>query len=109
MKKFATWSSAIFLAIVFVYTGSSKLVGPSAKGWDARFVRWGYPSGVAAVIGVLEILGGVGLLVPRIRRYAAMVIIAVMIGALATHLVHGEFLRMIPPVVLGGLTALASK
>ena len=104
----ALWALVIFLAIVFVLTGSSKLAGPSAMRWDARFVLWGYPAGVAGLIGAIEILSGIGLLVPKTRRPAAVMIIALMIGALATHLVHAEFVRVIPPLVFGGLAFLVT-
>jgi uncharacterized membrane protein YphA (DoxX/SURF4 family) len=55
------------------------------------------------LIGILEILSGLALLIPRIRRPAAATMIGLMIGALGTHLVHGELRRLIPPLVLGGL------
>ena len=68
----------------------TKLAGPSASG----------------LIGSLEILGGIVLLIPRCRRAAAALLVAVMIGALFTHAVHGEHPRLIPPLVLGGLAFL---
>ena len=106
LPKAAVLAIAILLAVVFVYAGVSKAGGPSANGWAGRLARWGYPRNTRYVIGALEMLGGLGVLIPRCRRAAAAVLIAVMLGALYTHAVHGELPRLIPPLVLGGLAFL---
>ena len=93
----------ILLGAIFIAVGMSKLAGPSATRWTEKFVRWGYPAVAARLVGMSEILGGLGLFIPRSRRLAAALIVGLMIGALFTHLVHGEFPRLIPPLVLGGL------
>ena len=103
--RVAVWGLAVSLAAVFVLAGASKLRGASAAAWSKRFEVWGYPAGAHSAVGALEILAGVGLLVPRSRRAAAAVLVAIMIGAAITHLVHGEFPRVIPPLVLGGAAA----
>src|SRR5215468_8154428 len=99
----AVWTCAIVLAAAFVLVGTSKMAGPSAMRWAARFAQWGYPAGAQYVIGVLEILGGLGVLIPRVRRVASAILMALMIGALCTHAVQREFPRLIPPLALGGL------
>jgi uncharacterized membrane protein YphA (DoxX/SURF4 family) len=106
LPRIVVWILAIFIAAVFVLVGVSKLTGTSAIRWSERFARWGYPSGAAPAIGILEILGGVALLVPRSRRVGVFMLVALMLGALVTHVVHGEFVRVVPPVVLGGLALL---
>ena len=106
LPRVAVWACAIFLAVAFVFVGMSKLQGRSAVGWAERFGNWGYPANVSFVVGVFEILGGLGVLIPRWRRAAAAVLVGVMIGALGTHAVHAEFPRLIPPLVLGGLAFL---
>ena len=102
----AVWTCAIFLAVAFVFVGISKLAGMSAVRWAERFAHWGYPAYAQYVIGVFEVLGGLGVLIPSWRRAAAMILVALMIGALCTHAVHGEFPRLVPPLILGGLAAL---
>jgi uncharacterized membrane protein YphA (DoxX/SURF4 family) len=77
--------------------------------WTARFAGWGYPAGMAAVVGVLEILGGLGVLVPKVRRPAAWLLIALMLRAAGTHALTAEFARVLPPLVLGGLALLLSS
>jgi putative oxidoreductase len=95
---------AILLALFFALVGWSKVAGPSGANWAIRLSHWGYPTGSRYVIGGVEILAGVALLVPQLRRPAAMTLIVVMAGALGTHLMHGEFVRVLPPLVLGGLS-----
>jgi putative oxidoreductase len=106
LPRVAVWACAIFLAVAFVFVGMSKLQGRSAVGWTERFAHWGYPAIASYVVGVFEILGGLGVLIPRWRRAAAAILVGVMIGALGTHAVHAEFPRLIPPLVLGGLAFL---
>lgn len=108
LPRAAVWVCAIFVAMAFVFVGLSKLAGPSAMRWTERFAQWGYPASAHYVVGVLEIVGGVGVLIPRWRRAAAAILVALMIGALCTHAIHAEFARLIPPLVLGGLALLLS-
>ena len=106
LPRAVVWACAIFVAVAFVFAGFLKLQGPSAIQWSERFVHWGYPANAQYVIGMLEILAGLGVLIPRWRRAAAAILVAVMIGALGTHAVNAEFPRLIPPLVLGGLAFL---
>jgi len=103
------WICAIVLAVVFVLVGVSKLTGASGIRWNGRFTQWGYPAGTSIVVGVLEILGGLGVLLPRWRRPAAMLLVVLMLGAMGTHVLHAEFSRVLPPLVLGGLALLVSR
>jgi len=106
LPKAVLWALAILLAVVFVRAGITKLGGPSASGWAGRLAHWGYPPYARYVIGVFEILGGLGVLIPRWRRAAAAILVALMLGALCTHAVYREYPRLLPPVVLGGLALL---
>jgi putative oxidoreductase len=106
LPRAAVWAVAIFLAVAFVAFGISKLEGASAMRWTERFRHWGYPENAQYVVGVFEILGGLGVLIPRWRRTASLTLGALMIGALCTHVVNAEFPRVIPPLVLGGLAFL---
>ena len=108
LPRAGVWACAIFLAVAFVMVGISKLEGPSAMRWAERFVHWGYPARAQYVVGLLEILGGLGVLIPMWRRAAAATLVVLMIGALGTHTVSAEFPRLIPPLVLGGLAFLLS-
>lgn len=74
--------------------------------WTERFAHWGYPANAQYVVGVFEILGGIGVLIPQWRRAASLTLGVLMIGGLCTHVVNAEFPRIIPPLVLGGLVFL---
>ncbi len=103
LRRVAMWACVIVLAVVFVLVGTSKLRGSSAVRWSERFDQWGFPPPVRPVVGVLEILGGVGLLIPKSRRAAAATLIALMVGAVLTHLVNAEPFRLAAPLILGGM------
>jgi uncharacterized membrane protein len=98
-----TWPLSIFLALAFSAMGFSKVWGPSAARWGGRFLAWGYPAGAHYVVGIVEILSGIALLVPRTRVLGAGSLLLVMTGALVTHLIHGELGRTIPPVIFAAL------
>jgi putative oxidoreductase len=103
LRRFAAWTCLIVLASAFLLVGASKLMGRSAARWNERFTHWGFPARASYVVGLLEVFGGLGLLIPRSRRPAAAVLTAVMLAALCTHLVNGEVPRIVSPIVLGGL------
>jgi uncharacterized membrane protein YphA (DoxX/SURF4 family) len=63
------------------------------------FTHWGYPAWFATLIGVLELTGAVGLLIPRITRYAILGLTVIMLGAAYTHLANHEGIQVLRPVV----------
>lgn len=104
LRQTAIWTVAIVMGLFFVLVGLSKLAGPSATHWALRLSRWGYPPASRYVIGGIEISAGLGLLLPFVRRLAAVGLIVVMVGAFVTHLVHGEFVHLLPPLILAGVS-----
>jgi putative oxidoreductase len=82
-----TWLLTILLAVLMVGPGSQKFTGNT---WQRMFRQWGYPDGFYLVIGAIEVVAGLGLLIPRTASYSAMVLAVVMIGASATHIIHGD-------------------
>ena len=105
LARIATLSANIFLTVVFVAVGVSKLKSPSAVRWSERFEHWGFPAEASYVIGVFEVLSGIGMLIPQWRQAAALSLSVLMAGALITHIINGEFLRVIPPLCFGGLAS----
>lgn len=77
------------LALVFAASGGAKLLALPFE-VDA-FLRWGYPLAFMYVIGVLEVAGAVGLLISRVSALASLCLAALMLGAVTTHLTHGEW------------------
>jgi uncharacterized membrane protein YphA (DoxX/SURF4 family) len=95
------------LSLMFVVPASFKLlnVGIAVE----HFTTWGIPFWMMHVIGVSEFAGAIGLLVPRTRLAAAFALFLLMIGGLATHLTHGEYLFALMPIVYGAGLAVVIK
>jgi putative oxidoreductase len=102
-QKIAIWTFAILLGVFFVLVGFSKIAGPAGLHWAVRLSHWGYPAASRYIIGSAEILAGLGLFVPSFRRSATIVLMIVLGGALFTHLIHAEYVRLLPPLILAGL------
>ena len=111
MKRIVMWGLSVVLAMLFVLSGSSKLLMPALA--HKNFAHWGYPAWFVTVIGVSELLGAVGLLVPKVARWATLGLSGIMIGALYTHLSHMEWIMAILPgvvlLILGAIYKLRTK
>jgi len=94
----ASWIIQVLVAGLFLMMGSQKLM--SDPELVANFARWGLPDKMYLVIGFFEVLGAVGLLIPRFAGLAASGLILIMIGALFTHLTHGEILMAMMPLMV---------
>ncbi len=90
------WVLVILLGLMFLVAGLGKLIGGEAA--VEAFAAWGYAAWFATVIGVLEMAGGLGLLIPRTARYAILGLSGIMLGAMYTHLSNGEGLQVLRPV-----------
>jgi uncharacterized membrane protein len=62
---------------------------------------------IAQLIGAAEVICGIGILIRKTRLFATALIMILMTGAIATHVMHGEFARVLPPLILIAATALA--
>jgi len=67
-----------------------------------HFAKWGIPVWMMHFIGASELAGAIGLLVRRTRLAASFSLFLLMIGGLLTHLVNGELLFALMPIVYGG-------
>ena len=86
---------AVLVALVFTASAATKLTGVATL----MFAHWGYPAWFATLIGVLELTGAVGLIIPRTTRYAVLGLTAIMFGAAYTHLANHEGLQVLRPVI----------
>ena len=80
--------------------GLAKFMGDT---WVTMFIGWGYPAWFTYVVGIGEVSLASALLVPRLASYAAMGLIAIMVGALATVLIHESSLGPLGPVIHMGV------
>lgn len=95
LVKVLTW----LLALLFVATGVPKVLRVESAA--AGFAALGYSSGFLLLIGVIEVVGGLALLVPAVARYGALALLGVMAGATWTLYHAGTSLA--PPLVVGAL------
>jgi putative oxidoreductase len=82
------WVVSAFMTFVFVKAGWPKF--SNSSGWARAFAVWGYPVWFRLLVGVIEVLGGMLLLIPRTALYAALALAAIMLGAMGTHIAHGD-------------------
>lgn len=99
LGRLALWVGQAALALVFLFAGAAKFTSPM---WPRMFARWGYPDHFSLVVGAIEVAAGLALLVPRLAAPASIVLLVVMLGAGATHVVHDEFQRL-PQIVVMSL------
>jgi uncharacterized membrane protein YphA (DoxX/SURF4 family) len=105
-----TWILQIVLAVAFLGAGLLKLVRPrralidGGMGWAQDF-----SDGGVRLIGLLEVVGAVGLVLPRLTGIApvltplaALGLALVMAGAVVVHVRRKE--QFAPPLVLGVLS-----
>lgn len=98
MSKFLfilSWVFAVLLALLFLVAGGGKLTGAAAP----MFAKWGYPAWFSYLIGVAEVAGAIGLLIPKLTKYAIIGLTLVMFGAAYTHLASGEGLAVLRPII----------
>jgi uncharacterized membrane protein YphA (DoxX/SURF4 family) len=91
-KEIALWLVAVFLALVCLRSGLTKL--PADSFWVRDFRRWQYPGWSRYAVAVAELVSCALLLVPRAATAGAALFAAVMLGAVFTHATHHESSRL---------------
>ena len=101
-RRRVVWGVRILLALAFGAAGVAKLAG--AQQMVQVFDAVGFGQWFRIVTGVVELAGAVLLLVPATGFFGGVLLLATMVGAVATHLVliGGSPL---PALVLGALAA----
>src|SRR5215831_12870062 len=84
MRTIAAWILTVFLGLAFIFFGGIKLVGN--PGMVEEFARIGIGQWFRFITGFLEVSGAIGLLIPRVRFWAALQIACVMAGATFTNI-----------------------
>lgn len=95
-QNLTAWGAQILMGVLYIIASSGKVVSDVAV--VQMFEYWGYPYGFYMIIGILELLGGILLFYPLTAGYASVVLMAVMIGATLTHIVHDEGLIVLKPL-----------
>jgi len=102
-KRIATWCLTVPLAALFVLAGAGKFGAAATE----NFEKFGYSDGFCVFIGIAEIAGGIGLLVPRLAMWAAAGLAVIMAGAVYTH-IKVDIAITVPAVVGTLLTVLTA-
>lgn len=104
------WTIQVLLAVAFLFAGTMKLIAPAAT---LAQVAKPIPVGLLKFIGLCEVTGALGLVLPgllRIRTYltplAAAGLVIIMSGAISANIALGHASEATGPVVLGLLAIL---
>lgn len=109
---YGLWVAQLLLGVAFLMAGLMKATTPIAD--LAAKMAWvpGTPEALVRFIGVSELLGGLGLILPAATRIqpkltpiAAAALTVVMVLAAGLHVMRGELGVLPVNVVLGGLAA----
>ncbi len=84
MRKATLWALTVVSATMFLLVGALKWIGVDME--VQLYVAIGIGQWFRYLTGTFEILGGIGLFVPAVAPYAALLLAAVMTGAVFTHL-----------------------
>jgi putative oxidoreductase len=106
VNDFVVWTLSVLLAAVFLLAGVPKVLGIAPVGFQAAAMT-GFPNGLRIVIGLLEVLGAVGLLIPSLATVAAGCLALLMIPAAATQYMSGEAGLAVPFIVFALLAFVA--
>jgi putative oxidoreductase len=109
-KIVGMWIPAILLALIFVPQGWSKF--NDASGWSNAFRHWGYPDWFRVTVGVVELAAVALLLMGRTAAFGAILIVVVMLGGMATHVIFDGGRHMtseVVPLVLASIVLVARR
>lgn len=98
LKAVGTWMLVVLQTLTMGMAGFAKL-GPRADWWQTSFISWGYASWFSTVIGILELIGALALLVPKLTAYASIMLIVIMTGALSTVIANDSNLGVLGPTM----------
>jgi uncharacterized membrane protein YphA (DoxX/SURF4 family) len=100
----ALWIIQTLLALLFLFAGGMKLILPI----EEMTQQIAMPGLFLRFIGVCEVLGGLGLVLPwllgirpGLTPLAAAGLVIIMIGATATTIIIGQVVTSILPLVVG--------
>jgi len=89
VEAFIVWMLSIMLAGIFLLAGVTKLIGIETVGLQAAAMH-GFPTWIRVLAGLVEVVGAICLLLPRVAWFAALLLAFVMIPATLTQYTSGE-------------------
>ena len=82
-RNIIAWVLQVLIGLAFIFSGGNKLL--NLDDTVGMFGKMGLPAVVTYLVAGGELLGGIGLLIPRFVRPAAAGLIIIMIGAAFMH------------------------
>jgi hypothetical protein len=102
------WNLILVWAVAAFFTLGA-VINVLAPGSTAdEYRRWGYPDWFHFVTGALELATAVLLAVTATRLLGAGLGGAVMLAAAGTVIIHGEYVRAVPPIAVLILLAIVA-
>jgi uncharacterized membrane protein len=108
--KIVLWIVSALLAFVFIASGYMKLFAFDQYAQMAPELAGS--RGLVTFIGICELAGAVGLILPRLTgilpalsTWAAIGLATIMVLATGFHLMHGEYSHMVVTVIIFALAA----
>lgn len=93
------WILRIIIALAFFVSANVKLASFAEAA--TQFANWGYPVWWLYLVAAVELLGAVGVLIPKTTRIAASALLVLMLGAIYTSFSFGDSLvAAVPAIVL---------
>jgi putative oxidoreductase len=98
---------AVLLAVLFAYVGCAKLIG--VPGMVQEFAEIGIGQWCRYFVGILEVSGAIGVLIPKFRFWASLQLATVMAGATVTNLavLHLPVVARLTIILMGLALALS--
>ena len=111
-RHYALWTLQVLLAALFIFSGVMKFLMPVAKMQQGPII---FPGWFYHFIGLAEILGGLGLVLPgwtgiqrRLTPIAAAGLVIIMIGATVVTIMSNMGAAAALPGIIGMLVALVA-
>jgi len=108
LDVFIAWVPRIGVALLFAaFVGASKLSNDPHNGWITMFERIGIGQWFRYVTGLMQIAGGILLLVPRTITLGAVLLASTMAGAMFVQIfvLHTPLLAVVPAILLAAVIA----
>ena len=103
--RIGLWAIRILLSAQFIVGGVLKLTADPSM--VAMFDDIGHGQGLRLLVGVCEVAGGIGLLISRLARLAAIGLVLLMLGAIVTNIFALQISPVLP-LILGVLAAVVA-
>lgn len=106
-KRIVLWVLTALLAALFLFAGGMKLIKRTET--IQAFAQFGYAAWFAMFIGVSEVCGAIGLLIPRLAALAAACLSINMIGALFSMATHHQNPQSAGPLIILALSIIVLR